>query len=40
VLDAMAAVMMPNPPVFNRAARDDGGKKSERTVYSYARGKN
>ena len=39
VLDAMAAVMMPNPPVFNRAARDDGGKKSERTVYSYARGK-
>ncbi|MEA5155420.1 ATP-binding protein [Raineyella sp.] len=39
ILDAMSAVMMPNPPSFNRAARDDGGKRSERTVYSYARGK-
>lgn len=39
ILDAMSAVMMPNPPAFNRAARDDGGKRSERTVYSYARGK-
>lgn len=39
ILDAMAAVIMPNPQEFNRAARDDGGKKAERTVYSYARGK-
>lgn len=39
ILDAMAAVIMPNPQEFNRAARDDGGKRSERTVYSYARGK-
>lgn len=39
VLDAMSSVIMPNPQEFNRAARDDGGKKAERTVYSYARGK-
>lgn len=39
ILDAMAAVIMPNPQEFNRAARDDGGRKAERTVYSYARGK-
>ncbi|ERK72292.1 hypothetical protein N136_01355, partial [Leifsonia aquatica ATCC 14665] len=39
VLDAMAAVIMPNPQEFNRAARDDTRQRSERTVYSYARGK-
>ncbi|UAJ80966.1 hypothetical protein IT072_08190 [Leifsonia sp. ZF2019] len=39
VLDAMAAVVMPNPQEFNRAARDDTRQRSERTVYSYARGK-
>lgn len=39
VLDAMSSVIMPNPQEFNRAARDDGGRKAERTVYSYARGK-
>ena len=39
VLDAMAAVIMPNPQEFNRAARDDSRQRSERTVYSYARGK-
>ncbi len=39
ILDAMSSVIMPNPQEFNRAARDDGGRKAERTVYSYARGK-
>ncbi|WP_163508981.1 ATP-binding protein [Fodinicola acaciae] len=39
LLDAMASVIMPNPQEFNQAARDDKGKKRERTVYSYARGK-
>jgi len=39
VLDAMSAVIMPNPQEFNRAARDDSRQRSERTVYSYARGK-
>lgn len=39
VLDAMSAVIMPNPQEFNRAARDDSRARSERTVYSYARGK-
>ncbi len=39
LLDAMAAVIMPNPQEFNRAARDDSRQRSERTVYSYARGK-
>lgn len=39
VLDAMSAVVMPNPQEFNRAARDDSRQRSERTVYSYARGK-
>jgi uncharacterized protein YPO0396 len=39
VLDAMSAVIMPNPQEFNRAARDDTRQRSERTVYSYARGK-
>lgn len=38
LLDAMAAVILPNPQEFNQAARDDRGKKRERTVYSYARG--
>ncbi|ROS62628.1 uncharacterized protein YPO0396 [Frigoribacterium sp. PhB160] len=39
VLDAMSSVIMPNPQEFNRAARDDARQRSERTVYSYARGK-
>ncbi|MEU4607620.1 SbcC/MukB-like Walker B domain-containing protein [Kribbella sp. NPDC023972] len=39
ILDAIAAVLMPNPQEFNQAARDDRGRKAERTVYSYARGK-
>lgn len=39
ILDAMSAVIMPNPQEFNRAARDDTRQRSERTVYSYARGK-
>jgi uncharacterized protein YPO0396 len=34
----MAAVIMPNPQEFNQAARDDKGRRRERTVYSYARG--
>lgn len=38
LLDAMASVILPNPQEFNQAARDDHGKKRERTVYSYARG--
>lgn len=38
LLDAMAAAILPNPQEFNQAARDDRGKKRERTVYSYARG--
>jgi len=38
LLDAMAAVIMPNPQEFNQAARDDKGRKRERTVYTYARG--
>jgi uncharacterized protein YPO0396 len=38
LLDAMASVILPNPQEFNQAARDDRGKKRERTVYSYARG--
>lgn len=38
LLDAMAAVILPNPQEFNQAARDDRGRKRERTVYSYARG--
>jgi len=38
LLDAMAAVIMPNPQEFNQAARDDQGRKRERTVYTYARG--
>ncbi|KAB1654310.1 hypothetical protein F8O01_13835 [Pseudoclavibacter chungangensis] len=39
ILDAMAAVIMPNPQEFNRAARDDARQRAERTVYTYARGK-
>lgn len=40
ILDAIAAVLMPNPQEFNQAARDDRrGLRAERTVYSYARGK-
>src|SRR5581483_4009227 len=38
LLDAMASVIMPNPQEFNQAARDDRGRKRERTVYTYARG--
>ena len=38
LLDAMASVIMPNPQEFNQAARDDKGRKRERTVYTYARG--
>lgn len=38
LLDAMASVILLNPQEFNQAARDDRGKKRERTVYSYARG--
>jgi len=38
LLDAMASVVMPNPQEFNQAARDDKGRKRERTVYTYARG--
>lgn len=38
MLDAVASVILPNPQEFNQAARDDRGKKRERTVYSYARG--
>ncbi|WP_410652337.1 ATP-binding protein [Amycolatopsis sp. cmx-4-54] len=38
LLDAMASVIMPNPQEFNQAARDDKGRKRERTIYSYARG--
>lgn len=38
LLDAMASVVLPNPQEFNQAARDDYGRKRERTVYSYARG--
>jgi uncharacterized protein YPO0396 len=38
MLDALASVIMPNPQEFNQAARDDQGRKRERTVYSYARG--
>ncbi|MCS7480387.1 ATP-binding protein [Umezawaea endophytica] len=38
LLDAVASVVLPNPQEFNQAARDDRGKKRERTVYSYARG--
>jgi energy-coupling factor transporter ATP-binding protein EcfA2 len=38
LLDAMASVILPNPQEFNQAARDDRGKKRERTVFSYARG--
>ncbi|MBO4207555.1 ATP-binding protein [Micromonospora echinofusca] len=38
LLDAVASVILPNPQEFNQAARDDRGKKRERTVYSYARG--
>ena len=34
----MASVIMPNPQEFNQAARDDKGRKRERTVYTYARG--
>lgn len=38
ILDAMASVIMSNPQSFNQAARDDRAGKSERTVYTYARG--
>jgi uncharacterized protein YPO0396 len=38
LLDAMASVIMPNPQEFNQAARDDKGRKRERTVYTYSRG--
>jgi uncharacterized protein YPO0396 len=38
LLDNIASVIFPNPQEFNQAARDDRGKKRERTVYSYARG--
>lgn len=38
LLDAIASVIMPNPQEFNQAARDDKGRKRERTVYTYARG--
>ena len=38
LLDAMASVIMPNPQEFNQAARDDKGRKRERTIYTYARG--
>ncbi|GAA4168025.1 ATP-binding protein [Gryllotalpicola koreensis] len=38
LLDAMASVILPNPQKFNQAARDDASSRSERTVYSYARG--
>src|SRR5215469_12399057 len=38
LLDGMASVTMPNPQEFNQAARDDKGRKRERTVYTYARG--
>src|SRR5215471_17923386 len=38
LLDGMASVIMPNPQEFNQAARDDKGRKRERTVYTYARG--
>ncbi|WP_349828845.1 ATP-binding protein [Brevibacterium litoralis] len=38
LVDAMSSVLFPNPQQFNVAARDDGKKRSERTVYSYARG--
>jgi uncharacterized protein YPO0396 len=38
LLDAIASVIMPNPQEFNQAARDDRGRKHERTVYSYVRG--
>lgn len=39
ILDAIAAVVMPNPQEFNQAARDDRRGRAERTVYTYARGK-
>lgn len=38
LLDAIAAVIMPNPQVFNQAARDDRAEHGIRTVYTYARG--
>ena len=38
LLDGLASVIMPNPQEFNQAARDDRGRKRERTVYTYARG--
>ena len=38
LLDAMASVIMPNPQEFNQAARDDKGRRRERTAYTYARG--
>jgi uncharacterized protein YPO0396 len=38
LLDGMASLVMPNPQEFNQAARDDKGRKRERTVYTYARG--
>ncbi len=38
LLDGMSSVIMPNPQEFNQAARDDKGRKRERTVYTYARG--
>ena len=37
LLDAMASVIMPNPQEFNQAARDDKGRKRERTVYTRSR---
>src|SRR5260370_9037335 len=37
LLDAMASVIMPNPQEFNQAARDDKGRKRDRTVYTYPR---
>lgn len=38
LVDALSSVLFPNPQQFNVAARDDGRKRSERTVYTYARG--
>src|SRR5260370_37677137 len=38
LLDGMASVIMPNPQEFNQAARDDKGRKGERTDCTYARG--
>src|SRR5260370_13548079 len=38
LLDGMASVTMPTPQEFNQAARDDKGRKRERTGYAYARG--